>query len=137
MKIRSDSDRHHALDAVVVAACSHGMVKRLSDYSRRKVLEKVREGFVDRETGEIINRAMLEQLEQHFPSPWPHFRHEVETRLKTDNLDLLREEVHKLGTYPEDTLQSLKPLFVSRAPQRRNSGELHEAKIRTFTKTNN
>ena len=36
LKIRDESDRHHALDAVVVAACSHGMVKRLSDYSRTK-----------------------------------------------------------------------------------------------------
>jgi CRISPR/Cas system Type II protein with McrA/HNH and RuvC-like nuclease domain len=34
LKVRGDSDRHHALDAAVVAACSHGMVKRLADYAR-------------------------------------------------------------------------------------------------------
>jgi CRISPR-associated endonuclease Csn1 len=55
IKIREESDRHHALDAAVVAACSHSMVKRLSDYSRRRELDQVREGFVDAETGEIVN----------------------------------------------------------------------------------
>jgi len=56
VKVRGDSDRHHALDAAVVAACSHGMIQRLSNYSRRKELEKVREGFVDIDTGEILTR---------------------------------------------------------------------------------
>ena len=84
-KIRSDSDRHHALDAVVVAACSHGMVKRLSDYSRRKEMEAVRDGFVDLETGEIVSPTRFAQLERHFPLPWPHFRQELEVRLFTDD----------------------------------------------------
>ncbi|GAA5165227.1 type II CRISPR RNA-guided endonuclease Cas9 [Viridibacterium curvum] len=128
-KVRSDSDRHHALDAAVVAACTHGMVKRLSDYSRRKVLEKVREGFVDIETGEIVNPAMLGQLEAHFPDPWPHFRHELNTRLFNDNVEQAREDLAKLGTYPEEALQKLRPLFVSRAPQRRNGGAAHKDTI--------
>ncbi len=129
VKVRSDSDRHHALDAAVVAACSHGMVKRLSDYSRRKELEQVREGFVDVDTGEIINPAMFEQLEQHFPNPWPHFRNELEARLKLDDPALLREEMQRLGTYSEEALQAVHSLFVSRAPQRRNSGAAHKDTI--------
>ncbi|MHB0926436.1 MAG: type II CRISPR RNA-guided endonuclease Cas9, partial [Gallionellaceae bacterium] len=55
VKVRGDSDRHHALDAAVVAACSHSMVQQLSKYSQRKELEQVREGFVDVVTGEIVN----------------------------------------------------------------------------------
>ncbi len=128
VKVRSDSDRHHALDAAVVAACSHGMVKRLSDYSRRKELEKVREGFVDMETGEIVNPAMLEQLQQHFPAPWEHFRQELLARLNEDTPTALRGEMENLG-YPEKALENLHPLFVSRAPQRRNSGAAHEETI--------
>lgn len=129
VKVRSDSDRHHALDAAVVAACSHSMVKRLSDYSRRKELEQVREGFVDVDTGEIINTAMFDQLEKHFPNPWPHFRNELEARLKLDDPALLREEMQRLGTYSEEALQAVHPLFVSRAPQRRNSGAAHKDTI--------
>lgn len=129
VKVRSDSDRHHALDAAVVAACSHGMVKRLSDYSRRKELDQVREGFVDVETGEIVNPAMFQQMKEHFPDPWPHFRDELKARLSIDDPALLRTEMERLGTYPLEALEALRPLFVSRAPQRRNSGAAHKETI--------
>lgn len=68
LKIRGDSDRHHALDAAVIAACSHGMVKRLADYARTKELAKARDGFPDPETGEILDPSMFRQLRAHFPS---------------------------------------------------------------------
>lgn len=129
VKVRGDSDRHHALDAAVVAACSHSMVKRLSDYARRKELEQVREGFVDIDTGEILNPAMFDQIEKHFPNPWPHFRNEIEARLKLDDPALLREEMQRLGTYPDEAIAAVRPLFVSRAPQRRNSGAAHKDTI--------
>lgn len=128
-KVRGDSDRHHALDATVVAACSHRMVQRLSDYARRKELDQVREGFVDIATGEIVNPAMFQQLREHFPDPWPQFHHELEARLKIDNPALLSEEMSRLGTYPPEALATLRPLFVSRAPQRRNSGAAHKDTI--------
>ena len=100
LKIREESDRHHALDAVVIAACSHGMVKRLADYSRRKELEQVRSGFVDMETGEIVNPAMFADLHARFPEPWPHFRDELHARLKIDDVTVLRAEMLRLGSYP-------------------------------------
>lgn len=129
LKVRSDSDRHHALDAFVVAACSHGMVKRLSDYARSKELESVRNGFVDMETGEIVNPSLYHQLKAHFPDPWTGFRHELEARLFIDDPDKLREAVEDLGTYSPNALACLKPLFVSRAPQRRNGGAAHKDTI--------
>jgi CRISPR-associated endonuclease Csn1 len=129
LKLRGDSDRHHAMDAAVVAACSHGMVKRLSDYARRKELEAVREGFVDLETGEVVNPAMFRQLKAHFPEPWTGFRHELETRLFTDDPAQLRAALSELGTYAPTELDALKPLFVSRAPQRRNGGAAHKDTI--------
>lgn len=128
-KVRSDSDRHHALDAAVVAACSHSTIKRLADYARCKELDQVREGFVDLETGEIINPAMYQQLRAHFPDPWHLFHHELEARLKIDNQELLREEMARFGTYSAEALAALRPLFVSRAPQRRNSGAAHKDTI--------
>jgi len=126
IKVREDSDRHHALDAAVVAACSHGMVKRLSDYARRKELVQVREGFVDVETGEIVNPAMFQQLRQHFPDPWSNFRHELEARLKIDDPAIMRTTIEQLGSYPPEALNALQPIFVSRAPQRRNGGAAHK-----------
>jgi len=129
LKIREESDRHHALDAAVVAACSHAMVKRLADYSRTRELEYLREGFTDPETGEILNPVAHQKLVEHFPAPWAHFRHELEKRLKTDDVTELRAEMARLGTYTEDDLNALRPLFVSRAPKRRNGGAAHKDTI--------
>jgi CRISPR-associated endonuclease Csn1 len=131
LKVRSDSDRHHALDAAVVAACSHGMVQRLSNYARSRELEQVRDGFVDVETGEVVNPVMFQRLSKHFPDPWPHFRHELEARLKIDSEELLREEMKRLGSYSEEALNTVKPLFVSRSVQRRGGGAIHEETIRS------
>jgi CRISPR-associated endonuclease Csn1 len=129
IKIREESDRHHALDAVVIAACSHSMVKKLSDYSRNKELAQVKEGFVDMETGEIVNPAMFNLLKAHFPDPWPNFMYEVRDRLKIDDPALLSIAMQSLGSYPPEALAELKPLFVSRAVSRRGGGEVHKAKI--------
>ena len=137
-KLREGSDRHHAIDAAVVAACSHGMVKRLSDYARRKELDNVRSGFVDPDTGEVFDHAALQQLEQRFPRPWPHFDSELCLRAGLDrstgavrsDLDeaQVREHLQALG-YDAAALATAKPLFVSRAPKRRGSGAAHKDTI--------
>lgn len=129
LKVRGDNDRHHALDAAVVAACSHSMVKRLADYARTKELAKARDGFPDPETGEIVDPAMFQQLHAHFPDPWPHFRQEIEARLGIDNPEELRARLQTFDTYPPEALATARPLFVSRAPQRRNGGAAHKDTI--------
>ncbi|MCB1960165.1 MAG: type II CRISPR RNA-guided endonuclease Cas9 [Rhodocyclaceae bacterium] len=131
LKIRSDSDRHHALDAAVVAACSRSMVQRLSNYSRTRELEHVRDGIANIQTGDIVNPAMHRQLHEHFPDPWPYFRNELKARLEIDSPERLREELSVLGSYSEEELVALQPLFVSRAVQRRGSGAIHEETIRS------
>lgn len=129
LKIRKESDRHHALDAVVIAACSHSMVKRLADYAKRKEIEFLRNGFPDPETGELLNVLAAAQLEKHFPRPWPNFRDEVEIRLKTDDLKAMRQQLVLLGNYDTFALDAAKPLFVSRAPKRKGSGAAHKATV--------
>ena len=57
-----DGDLHHALDAIVVAASTQGMVQRLSQYSTRQETE---------------------YLDEHFPSPWEGFRDDVNNCIKT------------------------------------------------------
>ncbi|HYS87710.1 MAG TPA: type II CRISPR RNA-guided endonuclease Cas9, partial [Bradyrhizobium sp.] len=105
IKVRGDSDRHHALDAAVVAACSHRMVQNLSNYARSKELENVHTGFIDMATGEIVDPAMFHQLRQHFPDPWPHFREELKARLGIndeikDDAIKLQAAMGRFGTYP-------------------------------------
>lgn len=119
IKVREDGDLHHALDAAVVAACSHGMVKRLSGYSRRNELELVRGDFVDPETGEIFDPEGLERAEKAFPLPWDGFRKELIARLSPEPTALLPE------------LEGVKPVRVSRAPTRRGMGAAHQETIRS------
>lgn len=128
-KVRSGSDRHHALDAAVVAACSHAMVKALADYARKKEVAYLKEGFPDPETGEIINPDAHARGVMHFPEPWAHFRHELQARLYIDELQALRENLQRLGTYSGQDLLEVRTLFVSRAPQRRNDGAVHKETI--------
>lgn len=136
LKVREESDRHHALDAAVVAACSHGMVKRLADYARTRELANIRGGFPDPETGEILDPGAFRQLAVHFPEPWPHFREELQARLKLDDPGELRARLEAFGTYPPEALAAVRPLFVSRAPQRRNGGAIHEETIRSAKRIN-
>jgi CRISPR-associated endonuclease Csn1 len=105
------------------------MVKRLADYARARELGKVRQGFPDPETGEIVDPVMFQQLHAHFPDPWPHFRTELEARLHIDDAVELRSRMEMFGTYSAEALAALRPMFVSRAPQRRNSGAAHKDTI--------
>ena len=72
---------------------------------------------------------MYQKLREHFPDPWSHFRDEMEARLKIDDPIQLRAEMERLGSYPAEALHALRPLFVSRAPQRRNGGAAHKETI--------
>lgn len=126
-KVRKDGDLHHALDAAVVAAASHGMVKRLADYSRRKELNMVREGFVDPQTGEVLDIEAMRKLETHFPAPWEHFRWELEAWLQPDpGLHL-----EHIPGYDKALAQAIQPIRVSRAPLRRSLGPAHQETIRS------
>lgn len=125
IKVREEGDLHHALDAAVIAAAGRGLVKRMSDYARRKELGMVRDNRPDPETGEIIDVAALRQIEAHFPEPWAHFRHELLARLSSDPLQ-------NLGILPgHDETTDIRPVRVSRAPTRRGLGSAHQETIRS------
>ena len=127
IKVRENGELHHALDASVVAVCSHSMVKRLADYSRKGELEYARGIHADPETGEVIDIAALRAIDKHFPQPWNHFRDEVQAWLSPDPTQLLR----KLSSYDEEILKAIKPVRVSRAPTRRGLGAAHQETIRS------
>ena len=129
VKERGESDRHHAMDATVVASCTHGMVKRLADYARNREIRYLRTGLVDTATGHVENPAAFDQLQKHFPEPWPHFRNELLLRLFEDDPDALRKELMEMQTYTATDLQQVRPVFISRAPQRRNGGAAHKETI--------
>ncbi|MCY4148142.1 MAG: type II CRISPR RNA-guided endonuclease Cas9 [Gammaproteobacteria bacterium] len=134
VKNRGENDRHHALDAVVIAACNHSMIKRLADYSRGKELKYAHSGFVDPTTGEVVSPQAYAQIEEHFPLPWEHFREELISRLYINDSEELRAKMRSFGNHTDGELERMKPLFVSRAPNRRGSGAMHKETIYSRSK---
>lgn len=126
-KNRDAGDKHHALDAAVVAACSDAMVKRLADYSRRGELEHVRGPIFDHETGEVLNLEGLRRTESQFPVPWRNFRRELLARLS----DTPAVELAKIEDYPPSLASAAVAIRVSRAPRRRGTGQAHQETIRS------
>lgn len=127
IKVREDGDLHHALDAAVIAAANRKMVKRMADHSRRKELSQVRGQHFDPETGEVLDLDAIRKMEEHFPEPWPHFRHELLARLSPD-------PAAGLAGLSDEPPEAIKPVRVSRAPTRRGMGQAHQETIRSIGK---
>lgn len=115
-KARADNDRHHALDAIVVACSTVSMQQKITKaMQRRETLETV-----DNETSEVKTRI---------PQPWDFFRQEVMIRVFSDTP---REELaEKLSSRPEALHDFVSPLFVSRAPNRKMTGQGHLETIKS------
>ncbi|XXQ68186.1 type II CRISPR RNA-guided endonuclease Cas9 [Neisseriaceae bacterium B1] len=112
-KKREENDRHHAIDAIVVACSTVAMQQQITRFVRYQ------EGDVF--TGERIDKSTGEVQKLHFPAPWEHFREDVMIRVFDDN---------PCFRLPEKSLESrlhewVSPLFVSRMPTRKMSGQGH------------
>ncbi|MCL2082909.1 MAG: type II CRISPR RNA-guided endonuclease Cas9 [Oscillospiraceae bacterium] len=123
-KIRADGDKHHAIDATVVACVTDGMIRKISRYAQRRELQYTQteqgEFIVDTNTGEVL------EDEKHFPQPYPHFRKELKARASSQSVQLI--EQLKLPAYTNPAVEAT-PIFVSRMPRRKSTGAAHEATI--------
>ncbi|MGI6249706.1 MAG: type II CRISPR RNA-guided endonuclease Cas9 [Acutalibacteraceae bacterium] len=123
-KIREDGDLHHAVDAVVVGCVTDGIIRRVSEYSKRResyaYTGENNEIAVDKRTGEVKAR---------FPAPWPHFRQELDIRLSNNPARLLNEKM--LPNYMDVEIENIKPCFVSRMPNRKVTGAAHKDTVRS------
>lgn len=127
-KNRADGDLHHAMDAAVTAVTTDRMIQRISNYvKRRERGRKVQGNYADPETGELmIQEAFDEKYAPSFPPPWPQFRRELEARLAPDP----DAEIRALNLPHYDPEQVIRPVFVSRMPNRKVSGAAHKETIR-------
>ena len=125
-KVREDNDRHHALDAVVVACSTVAMQQRITRFVRYEAGDVFKGERIDDETGEIISL--------HFPTPWAFFRENVEIRIFSDNPKL--ELANRLPDYPEYNHEFVQPLFVSRMPTRKMTGQGHMETVKSAKRLN-
>lgn len=120
-KVREESDRHHALDAVVVACSTVSMQQKITRFVKYQEGNLKIGERIDRETGEIIPL--------HFPTPWDFFRQEVMIRIFSE---MPREDlIMQLADRPQANHEFVQPLFVSRAPKRKMSGQGHMETIKS------
>lgn len=127
-KVRAENDRHHALDAVVVACSTVAMQQKITRFVRYKEMNAFDGKTIDKETGEVLHQKT------HFPQPWEFFAQEVMIRVfgkpdgkpefeEADTSEKLRTLLaEKLSSRPEAVHEYVTPLFVSRAPNRKMSG---------------
>ncbi|AGH38063.1 CRISPR-associated protein, Csn1 [Bibersteinia trehalosi USDA-ARS-USMARC-188] len=120
-KKREEGDRHHALDAIVVACSTASMRQKITLFKKYQRWNLKTGKHIDQETGEIIPL--------HFPAPWDFFRQEVMIRIFSE---MPQEDlIMQLPDRPQANHEFVQPLFVSRAPSRKMSGQGHEAKLRS------
>lgn len=129
-KIREDGDLHHCLDAAVVAVTGPGLVRRLTEYNkRRESVQKVQGDYLDASTGELMTKKVYdEKYAPQFPQPWEQFRQELEARL--DPVDP-RHAIDRLKLSTYDADEEIRPVFVSRMPNHKVTGSAHAETIRS------
>lgn len=122
-KNRADGDKHHAMDAAVIAVTTDAMIQRISNYAKRREWgQKVQGQYVDPEYGELLSQADFdEKYAPTLPEPWPQYRRELEARMGDTPMEDL-ERLH-LPTYDPD--EEVRPIFVSQMPRRKVTGAAH------------
>ncbi len=135
-------DTHHAMDAVVIACCTDGMVTKISrNIQGRELLYAKGYVALDVETGELISRDDFtrDQWDEEFgvqvPRPWKYFKEELEIRMGEDprefiegHLDVARDLDYPVWFYEENIIR---PIFVSRMPNRKVTGAAHADTVRS------
>lgn len=131
-----ETDLHHAEDAVILACAENKYIKKIQDYSKNKELytyqqkekyKKLENGeYVNKETGEIVGKY-IEHDTSKDQGPWDNFRNELEARMsKNPRYDI---EHGNFTNYNDVDLNAIKPIFVSRMPNRKVKGQAHEETI--------
>lgn len=114
IKDREVSDKHHALDACIVAACTPSLIQKVNNYFANEEripnrFQRRTDGtFTDKCSGEIINKQEARERGLYLPPPWEGFR--------------------------KNFLEKYESVFVSRAVRKKRSGELHDANPLAFRK---
>lgn len=119
LKDREKNNLHHALDAAVIAAASQGMVTAVGEYAEKRELSKLKV------------ESSGKHYREPFPEPWPGFRSELKVLLSGNPQETLKE-IHLPDNYSEEEKKNLRPIFVSRMPERKATGKVHDDTVRSI-----
>ena len=123
-KVREDGDRHHAVDAVVIACTTDALIQKVSRYESWHERH-----YMPTENGSILVDPATGEIKQEFPYPWAMFRKELEARLSNDPPRAVADL--KIPFYMDIDAPQVKPLFVSRMPTRKVTGAAHKDTVKS------
>lgn len=126
-KVRADGDKHHALDAIVIACATQKLINEISGYYGRQEIKYLQQADSD--------ATLNPRTGERFPQPWPYFSDDVQARLGDNPAErlVLLENAGKLTSYsqlPMVDLSKVLPIFVSQAPNHKVTGAAHKETIK-------
>ncbi|MGX4645607.1 type II CRISPR RNA-guided endonuclease Cas9 [Holzapfeliella sp. JNUCC 80] len=127
-KDRDESDLHHAVDAVVIAAITPGFVKKVTQYSHDNEI-KYNTKLWSKSMEANVHSAKELKLFNDFPLPWPDFREELNARISDDPQKLMSGR--QWSNYSPEEIQTIKPVFVVRMPNKKLKGAIHNETIKS------
>ena len=110
LKMRSDGDLHHAVDAIVIACISDSVIQKITRFING------------------VERDECLEDGKKFPEPWVNFKKELEIRMSTDPQKLLADV--NLPNYAGVDISAIYPPFVSRMRRKKYSGAAHKETVR-------
>lgn len=112
IKDRDAGDKHHAMDACIVAACAPQLIHRVNSWfsNQEKVpnrFKKLDDGrYADKGTGEIISKDEARERGLYLLAPW---------------------DEASPGKFRREFFEKYKSVFVARAVRKKRNNELHNA----------
>jgi CRISPR/Cas system Type II protein with McrA/HNH and RuvC-like nuclease domain len=112
IKDRDAGDKHHALDACIVAACTPELIHRVNNWfaNDERVPSRFKKNedgtYTDRGSGEIVSKQEARERGLYLPPPW---------------------DENKQGEFRKAFFEKYDSIRVSRAIRKKRNGELHDA----------
>ena len=127
-KIREDGDKHHAVDAAIIACVTPKTKNKIERYNQIKESRKMRNGQYVLEDGEICDSDYYDK-NSHLILPYPYkeFINELDARVMDEPV-LMQNKLRLLG-FNENYLMNAKPFVVSRMTSRKAKGCINEATV--------
>ena len=127
-KIREDGDKHHAVDAAIIACVTPKTKNKIERYNQIKESRKMRNGQYVLEDGEICDSDYYDK-NSHLVLPYPYkeFINELDARVMDEPV-LMQNKLRLLG-FNENYLMNVKPFVVSRMTSRKAKGCINEATV--------
>lgn len=127
-KIREDGDKHHAVDAAIIACVTPKTKNKIEIYNQIKESRKMRNGQYVLADGEICDSDYYDK-NSHLVLPYPYkeFINELDARVMDEPV-LMQNKLRLLG-FNENYLMNAKPFVVSRMTSRKAKGCINEATV--------